>query len=104
MLISGRRKSIIDTISRGSISLLNGARKDSRLVYANNRNSITTPTPKFSEMTSSGNNKPTRNIARIQQKINKKKIMDENSGSDFKVRNFLYIFFSFLFFLQHSSF
>lgn len=81
---AGRRKSIIDTISRGSLPFINMQRKDSSVIYNNKVNS----TPKFSELTNSNktNKKPTKSIGGIQKKIERKKIQDETAAGDFKVR------------------
>ncbi|XP_042855326.1 Usher syndrome type-1G protein homolog [Penaeus japonicus] len=72
----GRRKSIMNTLSRSSIAFMNGPRKDSRLLYDTN-------SPKFSDLTNTNN--PKKNLGGIQKKIIKKKVQDENK-SDFKVR------------------
>ncbi|XP_063590071.1 pre-mRNA splicing regulator USH1G-like isoform X1 [Penaeus indicus] len=72
----GRRKSIMNTLSRSSIAFMNGPRKDSRLLYDSN-------SPKFSDLTNTNNQK--KNIGGIQKKIIKKKVQDENK-SEFKVR------------------
>lgn len=77
-----RRKSIINTISRGSMAFIHGPRKDSRLLY--NNNDTANNTPKFSELTNTHNTK--KNVGGIQRRINKKKVQDEVNSSDFKVR------------------
>lgn len=71
----GRRKSIMNTLSRSSIAFMNGPRKDSRLLYDSN-------SPKFSDLTNTNNQK--KNLGGIQKKIIKKKVQDENK-SEFKV-------------------
>lgn len=70
----------MNTISRGSLSLLNGPKKDSRALSDNTTNS-----PKFSDLTTApANNKKT--MSGIQKKIMKKKVMEESRGNtDFKV-------------------
>ncbi|KAK4325903.1 hypothetical protein Pmani_003558 [Petrolisthes manimaculis] len=74
------KKGIMNTISRGSLSLLNGPRKDSRALSENTTNS-----PKFSDLTTTAaNNKKT--MSGIQKKIIRKKVMEEHRGNtDFKV-------------------
>ncbi|XP_071512187.1 pre-mRNA splicing regulator USH1G isoform X1 [Panulirus ornatus] len=75
------RKSIISTISRGSMAFLNGPRKDSRTLYNNSYNS-----PKFSDLTTTSSSAK-KTVGGIQKKIIRKKVLDETkNSSDFKVR------------------
>ncbi|XP_045604686.1 pre-mRNA splicing regulator USH1G isoform X2 [Procambarus clarkii] len=77
-----RSKAIINTISRGSMALFSGPRKDSRVLYNNAHNS-----PKFSDLTIANNNNAKKNMGGIQKKIIKKKVLDDTkTSSDFKVR------------------
>ncbi|XP_042227960.1 Usher syndrome type-1G protein homolog [Homarus americanus] len=76
-----RHKSLMNTISRGSIAFLNGSRKDSRVLHNNAYNS-----PKFSDLTTS-NNMAKKTLGGIQKKIIRKKVLEETKTSgDFKVR------------------
>lgn len=76
----GMKKTIMNTISRGSLAFIGGPKKDSTTLYSN-----TYQSPKFSDLTTTKEqNKKT--MGGMQKKIIRKKMMDENKGpNDFKV-------------------
>ncbi|KAK8735302.1 hypothetical protein OTU49_005611 [Cherax quadricarinatus] len=78
----GKNKGIMNTISRGSIALFSGPRRDSHTIYNNTYNS-----PKFSDLTTTNNNNAKKSVGVIQKKISKKKVLDEiKTSNNFKVR------------------
>ncbi|XP_063867151.1 pre-mRNA splicing regulator USH1G-like isoform X2 [Scylla paramamosain] len=76
----GVKKTIMNTISRGSLAFIGGPRKDSRTLYDNAYQS-----PKFSDLTTA-KDPSKKTLGGMQKKIIRKKMMDENRGpNDFKV-------------------
>lgn len=87
-----RRKSIIATISRGSLAFINKPRRDSKLLYTNSIPSAAayTNSPTFSDLTTNPNAKKTSSS--IQKKIFNRKVLQDTQNNrnvrngEFKVR------------------